>query len=739
MPPARIPSILITLRRAFLVVGVSCLAGLLVAAVALPVAAGLGLVARESATGFADVKVELQPADALPERSRILDADGNILATFFEENRVYVPLDAVAPVMNDAILAIEDHRFYEHGPIDLQGTARAFITNFEAGEVTGGGSTLTQQYAKLLLVSQAETDEERREATETSYARKLRELQLAIEIEQELTKDQILERYLNIVYFGDGAYGVEAAARQYFSTSAAKLTLAQAAMLAGLVQLPSLYDPTRDPDAARERRDVVLSRMADLGRVTDEEASAASAQDLGLQPTETPNGCTASSAPFFCDYVVQEILQMEELGATPEEREQTLRQGGLTITTTLDAQAQAAAEDAVADRVAPTDTAAAALASVEPGSGEIKAMTTSRGYGDGGGETYINYAVDQNMGGGLGMQAGSSFKPFVLAAAIQQGISVNTSIRSPQVLDVGGETWRTCDGSVRAPSDYAPQNSTGSGTFTMRQATARSVNTYFIQLSQRTGLCDPWTIATGAGLTRSDGEPLGQNPSFTLGPYNVSPLAMAEAYATFAARGVHCESRSVLQITDREGQQIRASEPTCNRVVEEGVADGVNNLLQGVMESGGGTGRAMRLDDGRDAAGKTGTTNESVAVWFVGYVPQLATAVGIADPDVDPESGRLETLDGRTYNGERIAEACGSCIPGPIWKQMMDSALDGVEDQDFVDPDPRVIGGADDQDSDDDGSGSGGGNGNGNGDEDRPGNGNGNGDGGDGNGGGDGD
>ncbi len=726
MPDARIPSILITLRRACLVVGVSCLAGLLVAAVALPVAAGLGLVAREGATSFGDVSVELQPANALPERSRILDAEGNPVATFFEENRVYVPLDAVAPVMKDAILAIEDHRFYEHGPIDMQGTARAFVTNFEAGEVTGGGSTLTQQYAKLLLISQAETDEQRREATETSYARKLRELQLAIEIEQELTKDQILERYLNIAYFGSGAYGVEAAARQYFSTSAAELTLPQAAMLAGLVQLPSQYDPTRDPDAAQERRDVVLSRMAELGRVTDEEASAARAQGLGLKPTATPNGCTASSAPFFCAYVVHELLQMEELGATPEEREQTLRQGGLTITTTLDAQAQAAANDAVADRVAPTDTAAAALASVEPGSGEVKAMTTSRGYGNGAGETYLNYAVDQNMGGGLGMQAGSSFKPFVLAAAIQQGISVNTSIRSPQVLDVGGETWQTCDGSVRAPSDYAPRNSTGSGTFTMRQATARSVNTYFIQLSQRTGLCDPWTIATQAGLTRSDGEPLGQNPSFTLGPYNVSPLGMAEAYATFAARGVHCESRSVLQVTDRDGRRIYASEPTCNRVLEEGVADGVNALLQGVMESDGGTGRAMRLDDGRDAAGKTGTTNDSVAVWFVGYVPQLATAVGVADPDVDPETGRLETLDGRTYNGERISEACGSCIPGPIWKQMMDAALDGVEDEDFTEPDPRVIGG-DDRDSDDDGSRSGEGNdgGNGNDDEGRRGNGNG--------------
>jgi membrane peptidoglycan carboxypeptidase len=182
----------------------------------------------------------------------------------------------------------------------------------------------------------------------------------------------------------------------------------------------------------------------------------------------------------------------------------------------------------------------------------------------------------------------------------------------------------------------------------------------------------------------------------------------------------------VLQVTDRDGQQVYASEPTCNRVLEEGVADGVNALLQGVMESDGGTGRAMRLDDSRDAAGKTGTTNDSVAVWFVGYVPQLATAVGVADPDVDPETGRLETLDGRTYNGERISEACGSCIPGPIWKQMMDAALDGVEDEDFTEPDPRVIGG-DDRDSDDDGSRSGEGNdgGNGNDDEGRRGNGNG--------------
>ncbi len=308
-------SIMLGLRRVLLVAGVSGLAGVLVAGLALPIAAGIGLVARESANGFSEMPDELDTSSPLPERSRILDSDGNLVATFYDDNRIYRTLDEIAPVFEDAVLAIEDHRFFERGPIDFQSTARAFVTNLEEGEIEEGGSTLTQQYAKKLAEAQATTEEEELAATEVTYGRKLRELRLAVGLEQELTKEEILEGYLNLVYFGAGAHGVEAAARRYFSTSAADLTLVQAATLAGIIQRPTAYDPTRNPEATQARRDVVLRRMAETDFITDQELEEALDQPLELDERERPNGCVgSSSAPFFCDYVYREIVGTQESG-----------------------------------------------------------------------------------------------------------------------------------------------------------------------------------------------------------------------------------------------------------------------------------------------------------------------------------------------------------------------------------------------------------------------------------------
>jgi membrane peptidoglycan carboxypeptidase len=692
----RLDTAIAAVRRTLLIIGVSGLAGVLLAGLALPVAASLGLAAREGTEAFNEIPAEVD-FEPLAERSRIVDADGKTLAHFYEQNRKYVTLDQIAPVMRNAILAIEDRRFYEHGPIDLQGTARAFINNLDAGEVTGGGSTLTQQYVKLVLFNQAETPEERYEAIRSSgtegYVRKLRELRLAAAVEDQLTKDQILERYLNIAFFGGGggngggAYGVEAAARLFFGTSPDKLSLNQAAVLAGLVQAPSAYNPIDNPEKAIGRRNQVVTSMADIGMITPDEAREVRQSDLALDVSPIPAGCLPSWAPFFCDYVVHEIQQMPELGETPEERLRKLGQGGLTITTTLAPHIQEATQDAVSDRVAPTDSAVGTMAMVEPGTGYIRAIANSRQYGpEGPGKSQVNYAVDKAMGESNGIQPGSSFKPFVLAAAIRQGISLNTTMEAPQVLNAGRLRFENCEGRNTSEPDYNPRNSTGSGTFTLRQATEKSVNTYFVQLLSRTGICEPWTIATNAGMTRATGEPLGQFPSFTLGSNEVSPLSMAEAYAMFAARGMHCESIAVLQIIDRSGKVIVDRKPTCNRVLEEAVADGVNDVLRGVIENPGATGTRMRLDGGRPAAGKTGTTNNSIAVWFAGYTPQLAAAAAVADLDPPQES-----LDGRYYNGERIRQACGGCIPGPMWKAAMDAALEGVESERFSRPNPRIV------------------------------------------------
>ncbi len=718
MASLRLESVIAALRRVLLIIGVSGLAGVLVAGIALPVAASLGLTARESANAFSDLPAELD-VKPLAEQSRIVDASGATLATFYDQNRVTVTLDKIAPVMQQAILAIEDHRFYEHGPIDFQGTARALLGNLDAGDLScgdgctaGGGSTLTQQYVKLVLQDQATTPKERRAATISTgadgYVRKLRELRLAANVENQLSKDQILERYLNIAYFGGGggsggAYGVEAAARYFFSTTAAQLTLNQAALLAGLVQAPSEYDPTDNPEKAVGRRNQVLSRMGEIGMITPTEASQARLADLGLKLKPTRAGCVSTWAPFFCDYVYHELMLMEELGATPEDRERNLLRGGLTITTTLDPKAQHAAQDAMSDRIASTDSAVGSLAMVEPGTGYIRAIANSRGYGQETGQSYINFAVDKSMGsagGSNGIQAGSAFKPFVLAAAIRQGISLTTTISAPQTLPMGGKKFKVCwnDSTIYTTDrDYAPKNSTGAGSFNLRTGTERSVNTFYVQLLQRTGICEPATIAQQSGVfkqipTSPADQPLDQVASFTLGSNTVSPLAMAEGYAMFAARGMHCNSMAVLQVRDRDDAVIVDRKPTCNRVLDEGVADGVNEVLRGVIHNQGATGTRMQLDGGRVAAGKTGTTNNSIAVWFVGYTPQVSTAVAVADLD-----GEQESLDGRTYNGERISSACGGCIPGPIWKKTMDATLEGTRMARFSKPDPKIVRGADDR------------------------------------------
>jgi membrane peptidoglycan carboxypeptidase len=723
------------LRRAVLVVAVSALAGVLVAGLALPIAAGLGLMARESATEFANLPADLEPTATLPERSRMTDPNGRTIGTFYEENRVYVELDEIAPVMQQALLAIEDHRFYDHGPIDFQGTMRAFIDNLEADDITGGGSTLTQQYVKVLQFQHlAQTDEERQAAVDNSYGRKLRELRMAVQVEEALSKDEILQEYLNLVYLGGpsgrGNYGIEAAAQYYFSTTAAELELEQAALLAGIVQRPTAYDPTRNPDAALSRRNVVLTRMAELGMITHDEAVEARATDLDLDIQERPSGCAFSPEPFFCDYVVAELLQLEEVG-TEDELMQLLTTGGLTIRTTLDRKAQRAAQDAIAETVYPEDSAAAALASVEPGTGEIKALAQSREYGQqGNGTTFLNLAVDAGMTtggfGSHGAQAGSTFKTYVLAAAIQQGISLYTSFNSPYQVRLPQNTFSTCDGKYPVSAVWDPVNysSSVSGRHNVFTGTEQSVNTFYAQLEQRTGLCDPWRIAAQTGMKRANGDDLMQTPAFVLGSENVSPLAMAESYATFANRGVHCESFTILEIKDREGETIFEAEPDCNRVLDRDVADAVNLVLEGVVERG--TGTRMQLADGRPTAGKTGTTNSAVAVWWVGYIPQLSTAVAVFDPDIDPNSGQLETLHGRTIGGVSNINACGGCIPGPIWKQMMDSIMDDYDRESFVRPPQSVIGtpprsrSDDDDDDDDEDSGRGRVNGGGSGGGQRP-------------------
>ena len=677
------------LTRVTLFLGCSVLSGLLVAGLTLPLVGGLGLAARDSSEGFYSLPAELE-IPPLPQRSRILAADGSLIATFYDENRIAVALSDVAPVMRQAVIAIEDSRFYDHSGIDLRGTMRAFVNN-QSGDDVQGGSTLTQQYVKQVLLAQAGTisDEKERKAAqraavEQSYSRKLRELRYAVAMEEKYTKEQILERYLNIAYFGAGAYGVEAAAKRYFRTTARELTLVQAATLAGIIQQPTAYDPIRNPERALARRNVVLSRMEAVGLATPTEVAEATATALEIkEPKRQGNGCNESRVAFFCDFVLKTILNDTVFGEKKSDRSALLLRGGLTITTTLDRDTQRAAQDALATYVDPTDKVASALATVQPGTGEIRAIAVSRGYGDRKGEIKFNPATDRAYGGSSGFQAGSTFKPFVAAAALEAGYPFSYPIFAPYQADIGD--IEGCTGTLT--DEWKPFNETTSenGTYTLQSGIEGSINTYFAQLEERVGVCRPWEIATALGMKRADGKPLiGPYKTFTLGVDEVSPLSMAEAYATFAARGRHCNAIAILEVTDPDGNRLDVPSADCQRALNEDIADGINELLQGVMTRGTGA----RASIGRPAAGKTGTTNRRVSVWFVGYTPELSTAVWAGNPSPPPDGYPLQN---RVIGGTYYGDVCGGCLPGPIWRQMMSTALADTPYSSFDDADDDIV------------------------------------------------
>lgn len=651
----------------------SVVAGVVLGLMLLPIAGGAGVLTRDAVRQFETLPATLAEPP-LPERTVILASDGSLIAQLFYQNRIEVPFESISPAMRQAIIAIEDSRFLDHNGVDVRGIARALARNTTAGGIQEGASTLTMQYVKNVLVNQATNAVELDEARGDNTARKIREVRFAIALEKRYTKEDILARYLNIAYFGAGAYGVEAAARRYFDTSAADLTPIQAATLAGIVKQPTAYDPLRNPERSQERRNVVLNRMANQGYLTPDEAEELKGIPIRetLQPRSVSNGCTSSYAPFFCDYVLQTIRTDPVFGATPEEREAFLRRGGYTIRTTLDPIAQRGATEAVNSFIPPDDPSrkAAAISMIEPGTGRIIAMTQNREWGTAGvGKTTYNYNVGQDMGGTIGMQAGSTFKIFTLAAALDAGISPYEYIPSPSPNTF--TNFVNCEtGAIFPP--VTVNNSTTSGTLNMAQATAYSTNTYFMAIEERAGICAVADVAESTGVFRGNGEPLSRVPSLTLGSVEVTPLAMANGYATFAAHGEYCSPIAIIDLIDRDGNTVPVPSAGCRQVIDRPVADSVTELLVGVVDGplGGRTGARMSLGE-RPAAGKTGTTNESAAVWFAGYTPQLAAAAWVGDP----RGGFAFPMKDITINGTYYRQVFGGSLPGPIWKQAMETAL----------------------------------------------------------------
>ncbi|MEU9107581.1 transglycosylase domain-containing protein [Streptomyces xanthophaeus] len=666
--------------------GVSVLSGVVLAGMAIPAAGALGLAAKGTVEGFDEIPANLK-TPPLSQRTTILDAEGGVIATVYSRDRQVVPLTAISPYMQKAIVAIEDSRFYEHGAVDLKGILRAVNRNAQEGGAAQGASTLTQQYVKNVFVEEAGDDETKvREAQEKSLGRKIRELKYAIQVEEELGKKKILENYLNITFFGQQAYGIESAAQRYFSKPAKDLTLEESALLAGVVQSPSRYDPANDAQEATKRRNLVLQRMADIKDISQAEADAAKAKPVVLKVTKPKNGCITAvkGAGFFCDYVRNSFLTDPVFGKTREDRAKVWNQGGLTVRTTLDPQSQDAANESIKDHVYQEDSIATAVTMVQPGTGRVLAMGQSKPYGFGKNETQINYSVDKRMGGSnFGFQVGSTFKPFIAAAALERGMPPTKVYGAPNKLDYPSPITK-CDGTqwLNLPDNSGKlataENETEDeiGPYALKTAMEKSINTYFVEMIGEIGLCPVTEMTQKLGVVPAAGTKLPEAPSIALGSAELSPLTMANAYATFANRGVYCTPVAIESITDAHGKALAVPKSKCDRAMSQTTADTVNTLLRGVVDSG--TGERAGLTD-RDNAGKTGTTDSRHNAWFVGYTPNISGAVWVGSGGAKKISMENIVIGGRSYD-----KVFGGGLPGPIWKDAVTGALSGREAPGFT-------------------------------------------------------
>jgi membrane peptidoglycan carboxypeptidase len=660
-------------------VAVSIVAGILAAGMLLPFVGGVGLAARSATNAFAKLPADLK-RKPLPQQSQVFAADGTKIATFYDQDRVVVPLSQIPLQMQRALIDVEDVRFYEHAGLDFEGTLRALLHNGSSGSVSQGGSTLTQQYVKNVLIENARTKKQQQAAIADTFGRKLREARYAIELEKTLTKPEILDDYFNIAYFGDGAYGIGTAARHFFDEPVSKLTLDQSALLAGLVQSPEAYDPRFYPKLARERRDTVLGQMLKYKSITQDTYDRAASNPIRLKIHNQPADCIASQYPYFCNYVKDVFEHTPGLSLTMLERD------GLTVTTTLDPKIQAAAQAGIHQYVHARDPSkvVSAEAVVQPGTGEVKALAVSTPYGlsKKKGENSIDYAVDRKYGGSHGFHAGSTFKLFVLAAALKEGIPLSTTIHAPPDITINGLT--TCSGLPVAPWPVHNAGDGESGTFNLESGTWFSVNTFFAQLEQRTGLCVPVHLAEAMGITQGTGKQPLQIGPFVLGAgaqTGFSPLDVAGAYATMAAHGKYCSPIVITKIVDSNGNSYPVPKSNCQQVVPPGLANTVTAILQGVLTHPGATGTSDILSN-RPAAAKTGTVDNYDGSWFAGYTPQLASAVWAGIP-AEPN----QTLAGLTIGGVQYGEVFGATIAGRIWQSTMNAALAGVPVEQFSRPD----------------------------------------------------
>lgn len=703
---------LVALLLAFLLAAAA--GGVLAAGLVVPLVAGANVAANSTVQIFDEVPDELEPGP-LSQQSRIYASDGSLLATFYAQNRIVVPLDEVSEAMQNAVVAIEDERFWEHGGVDVRGITRALANNL-GGNSTQGASTLTQQYVKNVLIEQALVADDPfgvLEAQEDSMSRKLREAKLAIALEKRLSKEEILQGYLNVAQFGSRSiYGVETASRYYFSKSAKDLTPVEAATIAGVTKAPSAFDPTVNPAKAQERRDAVLYKMWQQGYLTtaeyDEARSTPLEDTLNVKPVEV--GChAAGGAAFFCDYVTKEIVLSPAFGETRADREALLYRGGLEIHTTLDMNKQRAAEKSITEAVPADDPSnlEAAIVSVEPGTGQIKAMAQNVPYSDpqddaATRQTTINYSADFLHGASRGLQPGSGFKPIVLAQWLKEGRTLSETVNANRVERVVGNFKTPCLPGGLGRDRWAPRNAEGflTGNISVLRATYESVNTAYASMGYELDLCGLRDTAWDMGfrpsssaiqrtvLTNPEREDIDILAPMVLGTQETSPLAMASVYATLASGGTYCEPIAITKVTGPGGTEYDVPQASCN---PDALPENIANTMIYAMERVFTDGTARRiggLADGRPVAGKTGTSQFSAQTWFNGFTPNLSTSVWVGSI----ESATEDHTSGITVNGQFFRVLYGSSVAAPAWKAYMDTAVADLPVQGFGPPDPVLIG-----------------------------------------------
>ena len=576
------------------------------------------------------------------EPTTILDAQGNTIASLYAQNRTSVTIDQVSTYVLDGTVATEDERFYEHNGVDLYGIMRAVVVQLTGGHE--GASTITQQLVRNTILSDEQFDD--------TLERKVREAYLALKMEEIYSKEEILMMYLNTIYFGHGAYGIQAASETYFSKNAIDLTLAEAALLVGLPNSPSRYDPTVNPDLALQRRNTVLDRMLSNGKISQEEHDAAQAEPITLNVTENSStGVEVLGQPYFVDYV--RSLLNEEFSYD------AIFSGGLTVYTTIDPTIQAAAETAVVDQLNRynLDGLEAGMTIIENGTGYIRAMVGGKDYyAD---EHHTNHAI-------TGRQVGSSFKTFTLATALKQGMNPNIRINcnSPYTLTEG----------LDKPHPVQNYGNQSYGTITLARATELSSNTGYVQVAKAVGNQNIIDTAHDLGITAD----MQDVATLTLGVSSISTLEMAEAYSTFATGGYHRDAVAITKIENRDGEVVYEHQDAPEQVLDTSVTQVLTEVLEGVINHSGATGTAARLSVNQPLAGKTGTTSDTADLWFCGYTPQYAIAVWTGYT-----SGSIPI-----YVGGR--EALGNDFTLPMARNTLNAILEGVPRAEFPTTDQQI-------------------------------------------------